>query len=141
MSAADKTPPAVKPKAAPKPTALSQPFWDAAQQGQLMLQVEPGTGHVQFFPRPFGLMGSGATQWQAAAGTGVLLAFTRCRVPAPGFEAEAPYTMGIVRLAESPRVLAQIVHAPDASLHVGMAVRLAWIARDAGPPLYVFEPI
>jgi uncharacterized OB-fold protein len=125
-------------KTAPSPTQLSAPFWRAAAEGRFLLQ-RTSTGVCQFFPRPLGLEGLGDTEWVEASGSGCLVAFTECHVAAPGFDGELPYIMGIVRLEESPRVLAQVVGATLEQLSVGLPMRLLWLPRPDAPPMYAFE--
>ena len=40
------------PRPVPRPTALTQPFWDAARKGKFLLQFDRATGKPQFWPRP-----------------------------------------------------------------------------------------
>jgi uncharacterized OB-fold protein len=138
MPANENTAKAPRGKTAPSPTRLSEPFWRAAAEGRLLLQ-RTATGLHQFFPRPLSLAGQGEPEWVEASGTGRLIAFTECHVAAPGFEGELPYIMGIVRLDESPRVLAQVVGAKLEQLSVGLPMQVRWLPRPEGPPMYAFE--
>lgn len=128
-------------KRAPVATRLSTPFWAAAGAGRLVLQRDPASGATQFFPRPVNLVGSAPNEWVDCDGQGQLLSFTECHMAARGFEGELPYVLGLVQLAGGARVLAQVVAGRADTLVVGQAVRLRWLPRDAGPPLYAFEPM
>jgi uncharacterized OB-fold protein len=128
-------------KRAPAPTRLSAPFWAAADEGRLLVQRDPASGATQFFPRPVNLASAAPTEWVASDGEGTLLAFTECHVPAKGFDAELPYVLGVVRLEGGARVFAQVVGVDAASLAVGQRMRLRWLARDAGPQVFAFEPV
>jgi uncharacterized OB-fold protein len=120
-----------------KPSDVTVEFWAAADRGVLLLQNDARTGRCQFFPRPVNLFGETKSQWKAASGLGTLIAVTTVRVPAPGFE--APYLVGLIKLAEGPRVFARLLNAgPHVAL--GQKVRLAWEPGGEGPRLYAFEP-
>jgi uncharacterized OB-fold protein len=121
-------------------TTWSKPFWQGVDNGQFLVQESTATGKTQFFPRPYGLEALDATRWRTASGLGSLLAFTICRVPAPGFESQAPYAIGIVKLAEGSRIMAQLAVADHGVLKVGMAVRLRWGMTGSGSRIYLFEP-
>lgn len=119
----------------PPPTAtdMSEPFWAAAREGRFRLQTE-AEGRPVFPPRP-PLQGDGSGI--DAAGTGTLLAVTVARVPAPGFA--PPFTVGIVRLDEGPRVFATLVDTGDAIVP-GRRMRMVWRDDADGAPRYAFAP-
>ena len=129
-------------KARPRvqPTNLSQPFWTAIGQRQLLLQYDPVARRCQFYPRPLSLFGTaGALEWRPSSGRGKLVAQTLCHVPAPGFEDEVPYLLGIIQLEEGPRIFARIVNAGTGGIAVGQRMRLAWDESSADR-MYRFEP-
>ncbi|TCT05190.1 Zn-ribbon domain-containing OB-fold protein [Aquabacter spiritensis] len=114
-----------KPKPAIKPTQLTAPFWDAVRDRRFLLQYDPAADRYQFYPRPLSLYSDpGETEWREASGAGTLVACSLCHVPAPGFEAEVPYLLGLVALAEGPRVFAQIEAAQAPA--IGTPMRLTW---------------
>ena len=128
-------------KPLPRPTDVTAPFWAATKERKFLLQYDARAGRYQFYPRPVSVFGtSGALEWREAKGTGTLIAHTICRAPAPGFEKEAPYLLGLVALDEGPRVFARLVNvAPDA---VAVGARMRIVCQDAGSDLklYAFEP-
>jgi uncharacterized OB-fold protein len=129
---------------APRRSRLTAPFWDAAAQQRLLLQFDPATGRYQFYPRPLSLFSDGGTlEWRESSGRGILVAFTVVHSPAKGYETDAPYLAGIVRLDEGPRFFARIVNADAASLRAGQRMRVAWAAPPEAHPQRmpcVFEP-
>ena len=131
-------------KPAPQRSRLTAPFWEAAAQQKLLLQFDPATGRCQFYPRPLSLFSdSGKLEWKESSGRGTLVAFTVVHSPAKGYENEAPYLAGIVRLDEGPRFFARIVNADAASLRAGQRMRVAWATSLAAHPQRmpcVFEP-
>ena len=129
-------------KPLPRPTDVTAPFWAATKQCKFLLQYDPRAGRYQFYPRPVSVFGTpGALEWREAKGTGKLIALTLCRAPAPGFEGEAPYLLGLVQLDEGPRVFARLVNVAPGVAAVGARMRIVW--QDAGPDLklYAFEPV
>ena len=115
---------------------LSQPFWEAAERHQLVIQRCAGCGVHQFYPRPFCLQCDGAVEWVAARGTGRIYSRTTVRIPA-GLDLELPYVAAIIELDEGPRILATLT---DPDLPIGAAVRVGWRARTDAPPAPVFGP-
>ena len=130
-----------KPKPEIRPTDLSRPFWDGVAARRLLLQYDPVAQRYQFYPRPLSLFSDGrALEWRAASGRGTLVAQTLCHAPAPGFEEEVPYILGLIRLEEGPRIFARIVNAEYGALAIGQAMRLVWDETRADRLLYQFEP-
>lgn len=80
-------------------------------------------------------------------GEGVIETFTVVHAPAPGFELQAPYVMAVVRLAEGPRVTAQIVDLDPAQAKIGLQVRKVFrrISQDGESGVvhygYKFAPV
>ncbi|MEP9377526.1 OB-fold domain-containing protein [Aquabacter sp. CN5-332] len=119
-----------------KVTKLTEPFWNAVQERRFLLQYDKAADRYQFYPRPLSLFSDpGETEWREASGLGKLVACSRCHAPAPGFEGEVPYLLGLVALDEGPRVFAQIEGEEAPS--IGARMRIAWHEED-GRVLYKF---
>lgn len=98
------------PKAEPRPTATSQPFWDAAARHELWIQRSTTTGEYVFYPRlhsPFGP--HDCLEWVQVSGRATLDSYVISHRPAPGFADDVPYVIAIVKLLEGPRMLTNIV--------------------------------
>ncbi len=54
---------------------------------------------------------------------GSILTYTRLHEPLPGFEAQAPFYLAVVRLDNGARVLTQLVDSPEESVRTGARVR------------------
>ena len=66
----------------PRPTPLSQPWWDACRKQQLLLQRCSGCEHVQFYPRTLcTACGGDNIEWVRASGNGTLLSYTVIQDP------------------------------------------------------------
>lgn len=130
------------PHPAPRPSALSQPMWDAAKQGKLLLQYDRKAGKYQFFPRPLAIYsGSDEVEWREASGKGKLYAWTLVHVPLRGLEDVAPYVSAAVELDEGVRLMARIVDCDPKALKPGMRLRVAWDkVGDGSLSMFVFRP-
>lgn len=122
---------------APEPNVETQPFWDAAARGKLLIKRCADTGQCFHYPRarsPFTL--SANTEWVEAAGTGTIYSLSTMR-RGP----DAPYTLAYVTLDEGPAVLTNIdTHDHDA-LAIGQRVRVVFKPTVEGaPPVPFFAP-
>ena len=129
-------------KAVPEPTPDTQPFWDGCARGELMLQRCRACGKPYFYPRPVcPECGSTDVEWFTASGRATLYSYVINHRPAPGFEADAPYAIAVVELAEGPRLLTNLVDVepdPDAlPLDLPVEVRFETAGEAAVP---VFRP-
>lgn len=100
----------------PTITDLSTPFWDGAQNSQLMLQVCDACHQHVFYPRPLcPHCWRGKLDWVPACGHGTLKSFSQIWKPGhPGWLPVAPYYVGLVRLQEGPTMLSHILTGSDA---------------------------
>jgi uncharacterized protein len=110
----------------PGPTAiaLTEPFWAAAAEGRFILQHCGACQKHVFYPREIcPHCWSADLQWVPASGRGRLKSFTVVHRPGhPGWMAVAPYTLGLVALAEGPTMLSHILgEAPQVGLPLAFA--------------------
>ena len=106
-----------------------------------MLQRCPRDGFF-FYPRSRCPRCLGADfEWREASGRGVLHSFTVDRVGhLPGLQPLVPHAIGIVELAEGPRMTARIVDCDVDALEVGQPVEARY--EDTGPVTLVhFAPL
>lgn len=121
------------PRSAPRPNVYmpTQPFWDAAEQGRLVIQCCRASGRFQHFPRPVSLYtGRRELEWREVSGRGTLYSWTVTLSPWPGHEARVPYICALVDLDEGVRVLANLYHCEPEKLRIGMPLRLVWERLD-----------
>ena len=81
-------------------------------------------------------------EWFAASGDATLYSYVINHRPAPGFEADGPYAIAVVQLAEGPRLMTNIVGVPPTpeALVLDMPLRVTFEQR--GPiSLPVFAPV
>ena len=118
---------------APLPFPETEPYWEAARQGKLLLKHCAGCGVYHFYPRaicPFCF--SDRTEWREAAGTGTIYSFSIMR------RAEVPYAIAYVTLAEGPTMMSNIVDCDLDAIRIGQYVRLLFKPAENGQPVPMF---
>jgi len=127
-------------KAVPEPTPETQPFWDGCARGELMLQRCRDCGKPYFYPRPIcPSCGSTDVEWFTASGQATLYSYVINHRPARGFEADGPYAIAVVELAEGPRMMTNIVGIPNTpeDLVLDMALQVTFEQRgEISLPLF-----
>ena len=110
----------------PTITDLSRPFWNGAQNSQLMLQFCTSCHQHVFYPRPIcPHCWRGKLDWVPACGTGILKSVSQIWKPGhPGWLPAAPYYVGLVLLSEGPTMLSHILNDTDVP-RVGDSLALA----------------
>lgn len=94
----------------PVPTPESRPFWEAARQHVLSIPFCNACRRWHFYPRPFcPHCLSADIEWRSASGRATLLSFVINARGPRNFPVAAPYVVGIVELAEGPRMMSHIV--------------------------------
>lgn len=111
------------------------PYWAAARDGKLLLKRCRDCGRSHYYPRPIcPFCMSAETEWQQAAGDGVVYSWSVERRATP------PYAIAFVTLPEGPTLLTSIVDCDLDALAIGQKVRLGFENRD-GQPVPVFRPV
>ena len=120
---------------APPISPETQPFWDAAAAGRLMIKTCGGCGQAHYYPRalcPF--CGSDRTEWLPASGRGTIYSYSIMRrVP-------VPYALAYVTLEEGVTMMTNIVDGDLDRIRIGQAVRVVFRPTDGGPPVPMFAP-
>lgn len=141
--------PAAKPEAKkiprplPRPNSYmnTQPFWEAAKNGKLVIQFCKDTGLPQFFPRPVSLAnGRRNLEWREVSGKGTVYSYTNTYSAWPGHEDRVPYLVALVELAEGVRIMCNLLNVKADAVTIGMPVKLCWekLSEDINFP--AFEP-
>ncbi len=115
----------------PQPTPTTQPFFDAAREGRLLLQRCPRDGFF-FYPRSHCPRCLGRDwKWENASGRGSVHAFTLDRVGHdPAQRGRLPLAIAIVELEEGPRMTANLVGCAPEVLRVGLPVEAVFERVD-----------
>lgn len=123
----------------------SEPYWEAACDGELVLQQCADCGEFQFYPRSVCRhCWSDDLSFEPAAGTGTVYSYTECHRPGqPGYADETPYAVVLVELdlpGENPsgravRLTTHVVDCPADELEVGLDVEVAFERITDEPPV------
>ena len=92
-------------KPIPDPDPSSQPFFDGAKEGKLMLPRCTTCNKVHFYPRilcPY--CHSSAIEWMEASGTGFIHTYAVQHRAFGGWADEAPFVTAYIDLAEGDRI-------------------------------------
>jgi uncharacterized OB-fold protein len=130
MSAPDRTIPT------PPVSPETRPFWDAAEEGRLLIKRCTACGRPHHYPRsicPF--CWSDRTEWVAASGRGTIYSYSVMRrVP-------VPYAIAYVTLDEGITMMTNIIDCDLEGIRIGQPVRVVFRPTDGGPPVPMFTPV
>lgn len=119
---------------APKVLPESLPYWQAADQGRLLVKRCRACGQHHHYPRdicPHCL--SPDTEWTDAAGTGSIYSFSTMG------QGDKAYTLAYVTLDEGVTLMTNLVDCDPAQLRIGQTVRVRFEPTD-GHAVPVFTP-
>jgi uncharacterized protein len=129
--------------ALPVPTPETEPYWDGAREGRLMLPWCEDCTNPHFHPRAICPHCGGARlRWSEASGRGRLHTYVINHKPAKGFEDRVPYVIAVVELEEGPRLLANIeIEDPTPErLPIDMPLLVSFRVLNEKIALPVFRP-
>lgn len=114
-------------KPLPRIDALNKPFWDAAREGKLVVQACDDCHDLRFPPSPVcPKCLSSAQSWKAVSGKGTLESWVDFhRAYWGGFNDALPYRVCLVRLAEGPLLVSNLVGNSDTA-KLGAAVHVVF---------------
>ncbi len=126
-------------KPLPKINALNRPFWEAAQKEKLVVQVCAACGDRRFPPSPVCPQCLSADHdWVEVSGLGTLESWVDFhRAYWDGFRDALPYRVCLVRLAEGPLLVSNLVGNSDGA-KLGAPVRVVFEAVTADVTLPKF---
>jgi len=99
----------------------------------------------EFFPPVYRCKGCGSEHIKdkEMPKTGKIMTYTILHEPLPGFEAQTPLYLAVVKLDNGARILTQIVDSPEDSVKTGAKVRAtirrAMVDGDSGQIVYGFK--
>lgn len=119
----------------------SASYWAAAAAGRLEFQRCTVCRNVQFPPRhQCARCWSPAIEPFASGGRGTIESITVVRrAPLPGFRDRVPYMVAAARMAEGPRVIANVVGDGHMAAAIGDAVEVVFMADAEGRTLPRFR--
>lgn len=127
----------------PQPTRITQPYWDAAREGRLVIQECAHCKTRQFFPREFCTAClSGNMGWIECSGKGAVYTYTINRRGAgAAFGERVPYVVAAIDLDEGVRMMANIVDSPPEAVRIGSRVRVCFerVSDDIALPQFTLD--
>ena len=111
-------------------------YFEAANQGKLLLKKCGDCGEVHHFPRgicPFCL--SSKVDWVEAKGTGTIYSYSVTRRAGP-----IPYCIAYVTLDEGVTVMTNIVDCDLDTVRIGQKVKLTFKPSEGGTGIAMFAP-
>jgi len=124
----------------PPVSALSKPWFDACNRGQLLIQQCGVCASFQFYPRILcAQCGARDPAWVEASGSARIASFTVVR-RAVSEAYDAPYVVALVDLVEGPRLMTNIVDCVPEALRVGTEVSVRFESWGGDVSLPVFAP-
>lgn len=114
-------------------TPGTEPYWDAAKEGKLLLRYCKDDGKPHYYPRqicPYTF--STNLEWREAKGTGVIYTYSIMHAAKP------PYVIAYVTLDEGVSMMTNIVDTPFDQIKVGQKVKVVFKDMDDGHKLPCF---
>lgn len=125
----------------PARTAISTPFWEAADRREFRLPYCDSCGETHFPPSPRcpHCLADSFT-WRQASGKATLISWIVFhRAYWDGVKDDLPYNVCIVRLAEGPRMLSNLVGEAERNPRYGMELAVTFSDRFPDLMLPVFD--
>jgi uncharacterized OB-fold protein len=121
---------------APRVLPESLPFWQAADEGRLLVKACTDCGQTHFYPRdicPHCL--SERTEWREAAGTGVVYTFSTMG------QGDAAHTLAFVTLDEGVTLMTNLVDCDPNAVAIGQRVKVVFKPTDGGHAVPLFTTV
>jgi len=116
-------------------TAETAAYWQAANEGRLLLRRCKASGKAYYYPRehsPF--VGGTDTEWVQASGLGRVYSFS------VQVRAKPAYCIAYVELDEGPIMLSNLCQTDFDSVHIGQRVQVVFVASENGQKVPMFRP-
>jgi uncharacterized OB-fold protein len=126
----------------PPMNAWSEPFWQAAREGRLIIQHCHACDRNIFYPRlacPFCF--ADQPEWIEACGRGTVYSFSVVENNSPSaFLADMPFVIAIVRLEEGVQLMTNLVGCDPAMVRCEMPVEVVFERLTEEVTLPKFKP-
>jgi uncharacterized OB-fold protein len=130
-------------KPLPIPDVDSKEFWDGCHRHELLLQKCSDCGSYYFPPGPnCPQCFSTNVKWEKVSGRGTVYTYTVVRrALSPDWEDAVPYTVGVIELAEGPRMVSNVVECSPEDVKIGMSVEVTFDNITENATLPKFKPV
>lgn len=123
------------PKQSPIPEAFDKPFWDACNEGRLLIQNCTACNRLQHPPQAQCTQcGGSSLEWKPVSGKGTIYSYSVIYdSPVAVLQADQPYNVAIIELAEDPgvKMLSHLPGAPIDNVPIGAKVSVIFEATPA----------
>ena len=118
------------PRPIPEVDPQLAPFFAAAKDGKLVVQRCAGCGALRFPPRELcSSCLATDSEWVQVSGRGEIFSFNVMhQIYHPAFATEVPYAVVVVKLAEGPKMISNLVDCPVGDIRIGMPVEVVFEA-------------
>ena len=116
-----------------EPSPETVGFWEGVKRDQLMIK-RCSTCKAYHHPRRILCTHCNTSEfdWVQASGNGIVYTFSTVhRAPRPEFDADLPYTVGLIELEEGIYFFSRILPPPGKEVSIGAQVKLTF--RETGP--------
>ena len=115
----------------------TEPYFDGARNGKLLLKYCKSCNKPHFYPRTLCPFCFGETEWKEAKGTGTIYSCSLMPRATPN-----PYCIAYVALDEGVTMMTQIVDCDLETVKIGQKVSVVFKPTTGdGPPVAMFKPI
>jgi uncharacterized OB-fold protein len=116
------------PKPVPEIDATLAPFFAAAKEHRLVVQRCAGCGALRFPPRELcSACLATDVEWTQVSGRGEVFSYNVMhQIYHPAFASEVPYAVVVVKLAEGPKLVSNVVGCPPDEIRIGMPVEVVF---------------
>jgi uncharacterized OB-fold protein len=120
----------------------TQPYWDAAGRGQLVLPRCLDCRELFWYPRGYcPHCASTSIEWTPASGAGVVYTFSIVRRAGGEWASRTPYVLSYITLDGGPTVMANVVGVDPDHVSIGMPVQAVFEQSAASEPAVLrFRP-
>ncbi len=128
----------------PVPEFGVEPYWEACNREELVMQRCSGCGRFRWLPAPIcSECGSNEASWEPLAGRGRITTWTVVTHPVhPAAVDRVPYVVAEVELEEQPglRMIAGLVGIEPDAVAMDLAVAVEFETHPSGQKLPMFRP-
>ena len=131
-------------KALPQPTPETAPYWEGCKAHELRIPYCLECSKHFFYPRPYCPdCLSDRVEWRTVSGKATLHTYVISQRAAPGFEDETPYVIAVVKLAEGPHLMSNVVNVEPtpANLPADLPLEVVFVDVNETVTLPQFQPV
>lgn len=115
----------------PQVNPETQPYWDAAKEGRLLIKRCTACSTVIWYPRAIcPECWSQDTEWCDASGHGTVYSYTINQRGQGPYATCGPYVLAYVELDEGPRILTNIIAGDIEAIEIGDPVEVVFHPTD-----------